>query len=228
MNRPSRLIDAFTALLLRDVVLAYRLRSETVSPLIFFIIVVSLFPLAVSPSPDNLRVLAPGVIWVAALLAALLSLESLFRLDFDDGTLEQLLLSPHPAAILVLAKVLAHWLVTGLPLMLLGPMLAMLLYLPTDASLTLMVSLALGTPVLSLAGAIGMALTVGLRRGGVLIALLVLPCYVPVLIFGANAVHAAMFGLDAAGQLYLLAALLALAVALAPLATAAALEISAS
>jgi heme exporter protein B len=228
MNRPSRLIDAFTAILLRDVVLAYRLRSETVSPLIFFIIVVSLFPLAVSPSPDDLRVLAPGVIWVAALLAALLSLESLFRLDFDDGTLEQLLLSPHPAAILVLAKVLAHWLVTGLPLMLLGPMLAILLYLPTDASLTLMVSLALGTPVLSLAGAIGMALTVGLRRGGVLIALLVLPCYVPVLIFGANAVHAAMFGLDAAGQLYLLAALLALAVALAPLATAAALEISAS
>lgn len=228
MNRPSRLIDAFTAILLRDVVLAYRLRSETVSPLIFFIIVVSLFPLAVSPSPDDLRVLAPGVIWVAALLAALLSLESLFRLDFDDGTLEQLLLSPHPAAILVLAKVLAHWLVTGLPLMFLGPMLAILLYLPTDASLTLMVSLALGTPVLSLAGAIGMALTVGLRRGGVLIALLVLPCYVPVLIFGANAVHAAMFGLDAAGQLYLLAALLALAVVLAPLATAAALEISAS
>ena len=226
MSMPSYL-KAFTALLKRDLVLANRHRSEFVNPLLFFIIIASLFPLAVSPDKKVLQVLAPGVIWVAALLATLLSLENLFRSDFEDGALEQLLLSPQPASILMLAKVLAHWLVTGLPLLILAPLLGALLYLPSKAMTTLMATLALGTPVLSLIGAIAVALTVGLRRSGVLVSLLVLPLYIPVLIFAASAVESAAAGLSVSGQLYFLAALLVLTLTLAPLATAAALRISA-
>jgi heme exporter protein B len=217
---------ACLALFRRDLLLAYRRKSEIAQPLFFFIIVVTLFPLGVSPESQVLRTIAPGVIWIAALLATLLGLESLFRADFDDGTLEQLLLSPHPLALLVLTKVAAHWCLVGLPLVLLAPLLAVLLHLPLTALVALVQTLLLGVPVLSLIGSVGSGLTVGLRRGGVLIALLVLPLYVPVLIFGATAVDAAGAGLDVSGHILLLAALLVLSLTLTPLATAAALRVS--
>ncbi len=222
----NSLLAAFVVILRRDLTLALRTRSEIANPLLFFVIVISLFPLAVSPEPKVLQTLAPGVIWVAALLATMLSLDSIFRSDFEDGALEQMLLSPHSTSILVLAKVLAHWLVTGVPLILLSPLLGVLLNLPTEAMPALLATLALGTPVLSLVGAIGVALTVGLRRGGVLLSLLVLPLYIPVLIFASNAIATAGAGLEIRGQLYFLAALLALALTLSPFATAAALRIS--
>lgn len=225
MNGTSSPI-ALAALLRRDLMLAFRHRGELANPLLFFVIVVTLFPLGVGPESATLSRIAPGILWVAALLASLLSLETIFRSDFDDGSLEQMLLSPHPAALLAATKVLVHWLVTGVPLILLSPLLGVLLHLPGDAMGALLASLALGTPVLSLVGAIGVALTVGLRRGGILLALLILPLYTPVLIFGASAVANAAAGLPVAGQLYLLAALLILALTLAPLAIAAALRIS--
>lgn len=227
MSAP-RLAQACGALLRRDLLLALRHRGELANPLLFFVIVVSLFPLGLGPESGMLRSVAPGILWVSALLAALLSLESVFRSDFEDGSLEQLLLSPHPAAALVLTKVLAHWLVSGLPLILLAPLLGVLLHLPVAATGALLATLALGTPVLSLVGAIGVALTVGLRRGGILLSLLVLPLYIPVLIFAASAVADAAVGLPVTGHLYLLGALLALALTLAPLACAAALRISVS
>lgn len=216
----------FAALVRRDLLLFFRRRAEVVNPLLFFIIVVTLVPLGVGPEKTTLQVMAPGVIWVAALLAAMLSLEGIFRSDFDDGSLEQVVLSPHPLSVLVLAKVLAHWLVSGLPLVLLGPLLGASLFLPGQAMGTLVLSLLLGTPVLSLVGAIGVALTIGVRRGGVLLSLLVLPLYVPVLIFGASAVGSAAAGLPVDGPLALLGALLVLALTLAPAAAAAALRIS--
>jgi len=219
---------AFYTLLKRDLTLAYRHRAELANPLLFFVIVISLFPLGISPEAKILTTIAPGIIWVAALLAAMLSLDSLFRSDFEDGTLEQLALTSHSLPLLVLAKVLAHWLLTGLPLLLLAPLLGVLLFLPQSAMLTLLITLALGTPILSLIGAIGVALTVGLRRGGVLLSLLVLPLYIPVLIFAANAVNVAADGLPVTGQLYFLGALLSLSLTLSPLATAAALRISLS
>lgn len=212
----------------RDLLLAYRRRTQIANPLVFFTIVVTLFPLGLSPEPQLLRTIAPGVVWVAALLAAMLSLEDIFRSDFDDGTLEQIVLTPHPLSLVVLAKVLAHWLISGLPLLLLAPVLGVLLRMDNAALFTLTATLLLGTPVLSLLGAIGVALTVGLRRGGVLLSLLVLPLYIPVLIFAAGAVSNAQAGLDVTGQLALLGAMLALSAALAPLATAAALRISLS
>jgi len=221
-------LRASRALLRRDLTLAYRHRGELANPLLFFIIVVTLFPLALGPESATLAAIAPGIIWVAALLAALLSLETIFRSDFDDGTLEQLILSPHSLSWLVLTKVLVHWLVSGLPLILLAPLLGVLLQLPTQGMWTLVITLALGTPILSLVGAIGVGLTVGLKRGGVLLSLLILPLYTPVLIFGAGAVNNAAMGFPVAGQLYLLAALLVLALTLAPIATAAALRISVS
>jgi heme exporter protein B len=221
-------LRAFYLLLRRDLTLAYRHRAELANPLLFFVIVVSLFPLGVSPESKVLKIMAPGVIWVAALLAAMLSLESMFRSDFEDGALEQISLSPHPLPLLVMAKVLAHWLVSGLPLLLLAPLLGVLLFLPEAATATLLLTLLLGTPVLSLVGAIGVALTVGLRRGGILVSLLVLPLYIPVLIFAANAVNSAGGGIPVSGQLYFLAALLVLALTLAPFAIAAALRISLS
>lgn len=225
MNKPS-LVRAWSALLRRDVMLALRQRGQLANPLLFFVLVVALFPLGMNPDPGLLRSIGPGVIWVGALLAAMLALESMFRSDFDDGALEQMLLTPYPLPLLVLAKVTAHWLVTGVPLLLVSPLLALLLHLDGEAILILLATLALGTPLLSLIGAIGVALTVGLRRGGVLLSLLVLPLYVPVLIFAAGAVGNAAAGMAVTGQLAFLGALLALAVALAPLATAAALRIS--
>ena len=217
---------AFALVAQRDLRIAFRHRSQLALPLLFFVLVVSLFPLAVSPELAVLRTMAPGIIWVAALLATLLSLDNMFRSDFDDGTLEQLLLSPYPTSVLVFAKILAHWLVTGLPLLLVAPMLGVLTNMQGQSMGVLIVSLGLGTPVLSLVGAIGVALTIGLKRGGALLSLLVLPLYVPVLIFGANAVDAAQTGLDVSGQLYLLGALLLLSLCLAPIAASAALRVT--
>lgn len=210
----------------RDLLLAFRRRSDVAASLGFFLMVSSLFPLGVGPERETLRTVAPGILWVAALLATLLSLGRLFALDHADGTLEQMLLSPEPLSVIVLGKVVAHWLSTGLPLVLLAPVLALQFDLPWDAIGVLAASLALGTPVLSLLGAIGAALTLGLRGGGVLVALLVLPLYIPVLIFGAGAVQAHTSGQGAAGHLSLLAALLALALFFAPWATTAALRIA--
>lgn len=218
--------QAFFGLLQRELRLTIRRRNDWLNPPLFFILVVSLFPLGIGPSPQTLALIAPGVIWVAALLATLLSLERLFRDDFDDGSLEQLLLSPHPLPLLVLAKLLAHWLVTGLPLVLISPLLGVLLHLPLTGIQALPVSLLVGTPALTLIGAIGVALTVSLRRGGILLTLLVLPLYVPVLIFGTAAVAASAQGLPNTGQLALLAALLVLTLPLAPLAIAAGLRVS--
>lgn len=210
----------------RDLLLAARKPADAATPLVFFAIVVSLFPLGVGPDPMVLRTLAPGVLWVAALLATLLSLNRLFAADYADGTLEQLALSPQPLASLVFAKIAAHWVTTGLPLLLLSPLLAIQLNLPTEALATLLLALLLGTPVLSLIGGIGAALTLGLRGGGVLVSLLVLPLYTPVLIFGAGAVTASATGFDPEAYLSLLGAFLAVALGFAPWATAAALRIS--
>lgn len=214
------------ALVRRDVLIALRRRAEMANPLLFFLMVCTLFPLGIGPEPTRLAALAPGVIWVVALLACLLASDGLFRTDYDDGSLEQMLLSPASTYLLALAKSLAHWLITGLPLVLMSPLLAVLLQLPSQAISTLSISLLLGTAILSLVGAIGAALTVGLRRGGLLIALIVLPLYVPVLIFGAGAVQAAVEGFSNSGQLAVLGALLALALPLAPFAVAAALRVS--
>lgn len=221
-----RLRSAFMALLKRDLLLAYRHRNELLNPLFFFILVVTLFPLGTTPEKTLLMTMAPGVIWVAALLAAMLSLDTLFRADYEDGTLEQILLSPHPLPVMILAKIISHWLVTGFPMILLAPLLGVFMYLPGEGLGVLMLTLALGTPVLSLVGAIGMALTVGLRRGGMLLSLLVLPLYIPVLIFSANAVDAHLADMAIKGQIYFLGAMLVLAITLAPVATAAALRIS--
>jgi heme exporter protein B len=219
---------AFGGVLRRDLLLAARGHTELALPLLFYVLVVTLVPLAVSPDAATLARLAPGIIWVGALLATLLSLDRLFRSDFEDGTLDLLLLSPAPLPLLVAAKVLAHWLATGLPLLLVSPLLALLLALPDGALGTLVATLALGTPVLSLIGAVGVALTVSVRRGGALLALLVLPLYVPVLIFGANAVAAAADGLPVTGQLYMLGSFLALSLSLAPVAAASALRVTVS
>ena len=220
--------NAFFALLRRDLVIAFRRRSEMINPLLFFTLVTSLFPLGVGSQPKLLSLMAPGVVWVAALLAALLSLDTIFRSDFEDGTLEQLLLSAQPVSVLVIAKVLAHWLITGLPLLLMAPLLGNFLGLPAGATGTLVLSLLLGTPALSLIGAIGVGLTVGLRKGGVILSLLVLPLYVPVLIFGAGAVGNAAMGIDATAQMYIMSAFLVLSLTLSPIATAAALRVSLS
>ncbi len=210
----------------RDVLLAMRRRTDVATTLFFFVIVASLFPLAVTPEPRLLRAIAPGILWVAALLASMLSLGRLFEADHADGSLEQLTLTPEPLAVLVIGKIVAHWLVSGLPLVLIAPVIAVQFDLPNAAILTLLLALLLGTPVLSFIGAIGAALTVGVRGGGVLVSLLVLPLYIPVLIFGAGAVDASLNGMDTSGHFSLLGAFLALAVALAPLATAAALRIA--
>jgi heme exporter protein B len=210
----------------RDLLLAMRRRADVATTLFFFVIVASLFPLGVGPDPKLLRVMAPGILWVGALLASMLSLGRLFAEDYADGSLEQLVLAPEPLALVVIGKVVAHWLVSGLPLVLISPVIALQFDLPTDAMVTLLLALLLGTPLLSLIGAIGAALTVGVRGGGVLISLLVLPLYVPVLIFGAGAVDASAMGMDASGHLSILGALLLLGMVLSPWATAAALRIS--
>jgi heme exporter protein B len=213
-------------MLARDVTIAMRRKADVLTSLFFFLIVVTLFPLGIGPQMETLRVIAPGAIWVAALLASMLSLGRLFSDDQEDGTLEQILILPQPLAVLVFSKVLAHWLLSGLPLVIFSPLLGMQLGLGGEAILLLMLTLLLGTPVLSMIGAVGAALTVGVRGGGVLVSLLVLPLYIPVLIFGAGAVESATAGLDIGAHMSLLGAFLLLAAVFTPLATAAALRIS--
>ena len=216
---------AFTAQVQRDLTIAFRSRSELINPLMFYAMGISMFPLGVGPGAERLAEIAPGVLWVLALLSTLLSLDSLFRRDFDDGTLEQLVLNVDPLFVGVLAKVFAHWLVIGLPLTLLSPLAALMLFLPGAAVPTLVLTLLLGTPILSLLGAVGAALTVGLKRGGLLLTLIILPLYVPVLILGAGAVTAVIDGVDPAAQLAWLAAILALMLTLTPFAAALALRV---
>lgn len=210
----------------RDLKLAMRRRSDVANALLFFIVVASLFPLGVGPEPNLLRTIAPGVIWVAALLASMLALGRMFAADYADGTLEQMLLGAAPLGAIVAGKVIAHWLVTGLPLMVLAPLIAIQFDLPPGALGVLVLSLAIGTPALTLIGAIGAALTLGVRGSGVLTSLLVLPLYVPVLILGTGAVDAAAGGLAVQAHVLLLAAFLIFAAAFAPWATAGALRIS--
>lgn len=219
-------MNAALALLSRDLRLALRQSGDWLMPLGFFLLVVTLFPLAVTPEPKKLAVMAPGIIWVGALLAMLLSLDSLFRQDLDDGSLEQLLVAPAPLPLLVLAKVVAHWLQTGFCLVLLAPVAAVMLFLDFEVLPVLVGTLLLGTPVLSLIGAIAAALTVALRRGGVLVPLITLPLLVPVIVFATGAVQAAALGMPVAGYLALLAAFLVLALTLVPFAVAAALRIA--
>ena len=198
----------FMWIIRRDLLLAVRRQSDVLTTLFFFIIVVSLFPLSVGPEMNMLRTMAPGVVWVAALLASMLSLGRMFSNDYVDGTLEQMLLSPQSLSLLVLGKALAHWLVTGVPLVLMAPILGIQYDLPAEALVVLTITLLLGTPVLSLIGAIGAALTLGVRGGGVLVSLLVLPLYIPVLIFGAGAVEANMAGVGYDAHLSLIGAFL--------------------
>jgi len=219
-------MKALMAVMRRDLLMVMRRKSEVLTALFFFVIVSSLFPLGIGPEPALLRKIAPGVLWVGALLATMLGLQRMFAADHADGTLEQMAISPTPLVVLVLGKVLAHWLVSGLPLVLIAPVLGLQFDLDADALGVLVLALLLGTPLLSLIGAIGAALTLGVRGGGVLLSLLVLPLYVPALIFGAGAVESHISGLGAGGHLSLLAALLTLAAFFAPWATTAALRIA--
>ncbi|KZX84425.1 heme exporter protein CcmB, partial [Alcanivorax sp. HI0011] len=203
-------MNTFRAALGRELLVLWRSPAEIINPLFFFVMVISLFPLAISPKPELLATVAPGVLWVAALLAVMLSLDGLFRRDQESGVLDMLLTAPVMPVVPVLAKLLAHWLLTGLPLVLISPLLGHMLQLPDEALGTVMLSLLLGTPALTIVGAIGAALTVGLNRGGILLAVLVLPLYIPVLIFGAGAVSAAAGGANVDGILAILGALLAL------------------
>lgn len=220
------LAPVFAAVIRRDLTLALRRRSDALTTFFFFVIVVSLFPLGVGTQSSMLRSIAPGVVWVAALLASMLALVRLFASDFDDGTLEQLALSPQPLVLLVVAKVFAHWLVSGLPLVLVAPLLGLQFDLPAGALGIMMLTLLVGTPCLSLIGAIGAALTLGVRGAGGLLALLVLPLYVPVLIFGAGAVSAAVAGMPVSGHLSVLGACLLIALVMGPWASAAAVRIA--
>lgn len=216
----------FSGVLRRELVSALRRRGDILNPLWFFIIVITLFPLGIGPDPAQLARIAPGIVWVAALLSSLLALERLFRDDFIDGTLEQLMLMPCPLGVLVLAKVFAHWLLTGLPLLLLSPLVAVLLSLDMVGFKAVFWTLLLGTPILSLLGAIGVALTVGIGKGGILLSLLTLPLYIPVLIFATSAIDAATLGVAYNGQLAILAAMLVGSITLAPFAIASALRVS--
>jgi len=216
----------FFLVLQRDLTIAMRHKDDIINPLLFFIIVITLFPLGIGPEAQTLSRIAPGIIWVAALLSTLLSLDRLFKSDHEDGSLEQMLLSPQPTFVLVLAKIVAHWLITGLPLILIAPLLAVLLHLNEQCYGALMLTLLLGTPVLSLLGAIGVALTVGIKKGGILLSLLVLPLYIPVLIFATSAIDTAALGLPYSGQLAIIAALFFSSLTLAPFAVGAALKVS--
>jgi heme exporter protein B len=224
--RKVGLTTTMLAMLRREVSLAMRQKGEVLTPLVFFVVIASLFPLGVGPESALLLRMAPGVLWVSALLAAMLSLQRLFATDYADGSLEQMALSPTPLGLLVAAKALSHFLLSGLPLVLMAPVLGLQFGLDGRALGILMLSLLLGTPTLSLIGSIGAALTLGVRGAGVLLSLLVLPLYIPVLIFGAGAVEADAAGLGASGHLSLLAALLVLSLFFTPLATTAALRIS--
>lgn len=221
------LLPLFATVLVRDLRVGLSRWTDASNSALFFILVVTLFPLALSPKADVLRMLAPGVIWIAALLATLLSLHLLFRADLEDGTLEQLILQPYPLGWILLAKALAHWLITGVPVVVMAPVLAITYHLPASAIGVLTLSLLLGTPVLALLGSIGAALTAGLRGSGVLLAFIVAPLMLPVLILGARATDFALAGENATGPLYLLGALLVLAMSLVPVAAAGAVRISA-
>ena len=216
----------FSWLVWRDLILAWRRRADVLATLFFFVIVVSLFPLGLGPEPQLLRAIAPGIVWVAALLASMLSLGRIFGNDFQDGTLEQILLTPQPIFLLVLAKMLAHWLVSEVPLVIVAPLLGVQFGLSQNTLATITVSLLLGTPILILVGSVGAALTLGLRAANVLIALLVLPLCIPALIFGAGAVDASVNGTGSQPWLLLLAATLIVSLVFAPWATSAALRIS--
>ncbi len=216
----------FNRIVTRELSVVFRSQSEFVYPLAFFIMVTSMFPLAVTPEPAQLAFIAPGVIWVAALLSLLLSLNAFYQSDFQDGSLEQMLLAGVSGSLIILAKAFANWIVTGLPLVLIAPIIGVLLNLELQANMIAMLALLIGTPSLCLIGAIGINLTVGLRNGGVLLTLLVLPLFIPILIFGASAVEAASIGKNYSGQLAILAAILILSLMLAPFAAAAAMKIS--
>jgi heme exporter protein B len=218
--------DLFLTIFLRDLRLAARRRVESLLPLVFFIVAVSLFPLGVGPEPQTLRQIAPGIVWVCALLASMLSVNTLYAGDFSDGSLEQMLLAPQPALAVASAKAAAHWVISGLPLIVAAPLIGLLFDISGPALLALLTSLLLGTPILSLLGGLGAALTLGLRSGGMLLILIVLPLATPALIFGAGAVGAVDSGLSPSGHYSLLAALLIATALGAPLATAAALRIS--
>ena len=220
------MFNAWSQIIKRDLLIAFRRRSEIIHPLIFFVMVISLFPLAIGDDKVLLQKIAPAIIWVTALLATMLSLDNLFRSDFEDGSLEQMTLLKVPLSFLVTAKITAHWLITGLPLILITPLLAVLLYLPADTTWMLLLTLLLGTPTLSIIGAVGIALTVALRQGGVILSLLILPLYIPVLIFATLALQNTVQGFSAEAQLAMMLAILVLAITLAPFAIAAALKVS--
>lgn len=217
---------AFRSTLKRDLLIAFKRKNDIANPFMFFFIVVSLFPIAISPDGEKLSEIAPGVIWIAVLLSSMLSMDNLYRADFEDGSLEQLLLSPNPLFFLVLAKNIAHWLVSGVPVILVSPLLAYMLSLPSQAYGVLLLTLLIGTPIISLIGSIAVALTVGLGSRGLILAVITLPMSVPVLIFGTLAVQSQLNGISPLGYLSLLFAMFAAALSLAPLASAAALRIS--
>jgi heme exporter protein B len=219
-------MQLFYSILYRDLLLAIRRRRELANPLVFFVIVVSLFPLGVSPDQDLLSKMAPGVIWVTALLATLMSMDAMFRSDYDDGSLEQLLLLPGPKILLIGAKITAHWLSIGLPLVVLAPVMSLLLYFPTHAIGSLIITLLISTPILSLLGSVGVALTLSLRSGGILSSLLILPFYIPVLIFSTMAINASVNSLPVSGYYALLGAFLIVSALLIPFAVVAALKVS--
>ena len=220
------MFNAWTQIFKRDLLIAFRRRSEIIHPIIFFVMVISLFPLAIGDDKVLLQKIAPAIIWVTALLATMLSLDNLFRSDFEDGSLEQMTLLKTPLSFLVTAKITAHWVITGLPLILITPLLAVLLYMPSELISMLLLTLLLGTPILSLIGAVGIALTVGLRQGGVILSLLIIPLYIPVLIFATLALQNVEQGFSAEAQLAMMLAILVLAITLSPFAIAAALKVS--
>jgi len=222
------MFNAFIQVVRKELLGAFRQQSDILNPIWFFVIVVTLFPLGIGTDPALLARIAPGVIWVAALLAALLSFERLFKDDYIDGSLEQMMLAPHPLTWLVSAKIFAHWLLTGLPILLVSPLLAIFLSLEVTTFWALFLTLLIGTPILSLLGAIGVALTIGLRKGGVLLSLIMLPLSIPILIFSTMAIDAATYGQSYLGLLALLAAMLVASVTLAPFAIAASLRVSVS
>lgn len=226
--KQSSLFQAFGAVIKRDLLLAYRHRAELINPLAFFVMVITLFPLALGAEITLLKRIAPAIIWVAALLASLMSIENLFRADYDDGSLELMVMTPHSLSVLVLAKVTAHWLLSSLPLLLISPLMGLMLHMDSDVIGVLLLTLLLGMPVLSLIGGIAVALTLGLRKGGALMAILVLPLYVPILIFASSAIDAAMSDFPVSGHLSMMCAILFLALTLTPLPTAAALKMSLS
>ncbi len=220
------MISAMTTIIRRELLIAFRRQADVLNPLWFFIIVITLFPLSIGPEPNLLARIAAGIVWVAALLSALLSLERLFRDDFQDGSLEQMMLMPIPLQLVVISKVISHWVLTGLPLILISPVLAIILSLDFNTWLAVVLTLLVGTPTLSFIGAIGVGLTVGLQKGGVLLSLLILPLYIPILIFATSAIDAAALGMGYSGQLAILGAMLVGATTLTPFAISAALRVS--